>query len=874
VPFLVSLEEYQKKRRFEGTPEPKGLARRRRGALRFVVQKHRATRMHYDFRLELDGVLKSWAVPKGPSLKPGDKRLAIMVEDHPLEYRTFEGIIPQGNYGAGTVMVWDEGTYGPPKTVDDASFPEAMRAGFAKGHLRFTLFGRKLRGEFSLIKLKHGEKNGWLFLKHTDEFGSDADVLEQDRSALSGRTMDEIAASAPRRGQVWHSSKPAARAAKRRLPPVAGAPRAPMPHRIKPMLATLADEPFDRPGWFFEVKWDGYRAVAEVEKGVVKLYSRKLVSYDTKFPAIVNALTGLGHDAVLDGEVCALDEQGKSSFELLQNYQKARRGSLVYYVFDLLYLDGQDLRNLPLSRRKELLAVLIRGRPLLQLSEHIVENGTAFFKAVLEHGLEGMIAKKADSVYVEDTRSSKWLKLKTRSQQEVVIGGFTEPRGSRQGLGALVIGTFEGNRLVYCGHAGGGFSDKGLADMRARLEPLLQKACPFEEKPKTNAPVHWVKPALVCEVAFQQWTEDGSMRQPIFLRLREDVPPESVKREVAKPAPVSVKRPSPASPPRPAASDDKPTSPAQGPLQARVNTGPLPAGNYSNLGKIYWPEDGYTKGDLLAYYHEVGPFIVPYLRDRPLSMNRHPNGIHSPNFFQKDVKKQPPPAWVHTEDVPSESRGSIRHLICDDEPTLLYVANLGCIEMNPWHSRLGSINNPDYLILDLDPPGVPFTQVVEAAQVIRRTLEKGCGASFCKTSGKRGLHIYVPLGKRYDYDQARRFAELIARLCHHQLPATTSVVRDPAQRKHQIYVDFLQNRRGQTIASAYSARPSVGAMVSTPLDWREVNKKLDPRQFTIKTVPRRLEKKGDLWQPVLGPGFDLAACVRSLEKSAGPKNAS
>jgi bifunctional non-homologous end joining protein LigD len=863
----VSLRDYHDKRRFRQTPEPPGTTRAGTNELHFVVQKHQASRLHYDFRLELDGVLKSWAVPKGPTLDPHAKRLAVMVEDHPLEYREFEGAIPEGNYGAGTVMVWDRGLYVPVATgTTTDAFVAAMRAGLTKGHLRFALHGSKLRGEFSLVQLKNDPKN-WLLIKHGDAFAGPANVLQQDRSALSGRTMDEIAGQARQQGHVWHAkNKPAIPAAvkTRAAISVRDAPRGPMPHRVKPMLATPVAAPFDGAGWIFEVKWDGYRAVAEVDNGKVSLYSRNHNAFESKYPALVQELAGLGHDAVLDGEVTVLDAEGKARFHLLQNYQKSR-GNLIYYAFDLLYLDGRDLRDLPLLRRKELLAALIQGSARLRMSEHIAEHGRAFFKAVADQGLEGIVAKKANSPYREGVRGMNWLKIKARRRQEVVIGGFTDPRGSRQGFGALIIGTFEGKHLVYRGHAGGGFDDKSLAELRARLDALVQKDCPFEKKPKTNAPAHWVRPVLVCEVAFQEWSQEGSMRVPVFLGLREDIPPHVVTREVPKPLPATlVHDESAARPAEPAAAE------RSAPPGGEKHTPPVPSGNFTNLSKIYWPDDGYTKGDLLAYYHEVAPFVLPYLRERPLSLNRHPNGIAGPSFFQKDMSKQPPPAWVRTEAVPSDSRGTIRFLICDTEQTLLYVANLGCIELNPWNSRLASLERPDYLIIDLDPEGVPFTQVVEAAHKVRRLLEKASGECYCKTSGKRGLHIYMPLGARYPYEQARQFAELIARLVQRDLPATTSVARDPAQRLHKIYLDYLQNRRGQTIAAPYSVRPVRGATVSTPLEWREVSKRLDPTRFTIKTLPRRLEKKGDLWQPLLGPGFDLVKCLTNLDSRKAP----
>lgn len=867
----MSLAKYHAKRHFDRTPEPRGRRASGRGALRFVVQKHAASRLHYDFRLELDGTLKSWAVPKGPSLNPADKRLAMMVEDHPLDYRTFEGIIPEGNYGAGTVIVWDEGTYSARETADRAEGERLLREGLRKGHLRIVLNGEKLKGEFSLLQLKRGEDNAWLLVKGRDEWASDKDVTAQDRSVSSGRTLDDIAAK--RKGvRVWKSNRPAKATPRQKVAPAPaielnGAPKGPAPRNVKPMLASLVDEPFDRAGWIFELKWDGYRAVAEVDGRGVRLYSRNHKSFKQRFAPIVESLRKLGHRAVLDGEIVVLDDRGRSHFQLLQNYQKTGRGSLHYYVFDLLHLDGRDLRGLPLLRRKELLAEVIRGVANVHLSEHVEEQGVAFFKAAEAQGLEGIIAKDAESVYREGVRSHAWLKIKTHRRQEAVIGGFTEPRRSRKHLGALVLGIYEGKDLVYIGHTGGGLDTKGLADMRARLEPLVQRQCPFTKKPKANAPVHWVEPKLVCEVTFQEWTGDGRMRIPIFVGLREDKPAHSVRRERAEEVGEALEKEEKEKKPARRARSIRAGSVSDGRKARTVahasgSDGPV----LTNLDKVYWPDDGYTKGDLINYYREIAPVILPYLRDRPESLHRHPNGIDRDSFFQKDVSKTPPPEWVETVPISSESDGEVKtYIVCQNEPTLLYLANLGCIEINPWNSRIESQDNPDYLIIDLDPEAVSYDRVIEAAIAVRKLLEKAGAECYCKTSGKRGLHIFVPLGAKYDYDQARQFGEIIANLVNGQLPDSTSVVRSPAKRQGRVYLDFLQNRRGQTLAAPYSVRPYRGATVSTPLKWSEVRKRLDPTKFTIRTMPKRIDKIGDLWKPVLGRGIDLEACLGRLE---------
>jgi bifunctional non-homologous end joining protein LigD len=819
----VTLARYRRKRRFDRTPEPAGKKAGGRGSLRFVVQKHDATRLHYDFRLELHGTLKSWAVPKGPSLDPADKRLAMMVEDHPLDYRTFEGVIPDGNYGAGPVIVWDRGTYHAAGAEDRKASERLLAAGLERGRLDFVLDGEKLAGGFSLVKLRRGEPNAWLLIKRTDEFARPTDVTQEDRSVVSGRSLADLTSPKPARP---HRSA----AARRRS------------RLVKPMLATLVDAPFDRPGWLFEIKWDGYRAIADVSRdGGVWLYSRNHTSFEETFAPVVESLGRLRHDAVLDGEVVVVDLSGRSQFQLLQNYKKNGNGDLLYLVFDLLELDGRDLRARPLVERKKLLKKLVRRLPRVRYSDHVEANGTAFFRAAVDQGVEGVIGKDGTSTYQEGVRSGAWVKIKTRMRQEAVIGGFTAPRGRRVGLGALVLGVYEGDELVYIGHTGGGLDTRGLEDLTARLGKLETKACPFRTRPKTNAPVRWVHPKLVCEVTFQEWTADGRMRQPIFVGLREDKPARQVRRE----RPTAVVSESPA--PQRRGTTSRPAEPA-----------------LTNLNKVYWPADGFTKGDLIAYYREVAPAILPYLRDRPMSLHRHPDGIVGKSFFQKDVSRRPPPPWVRTVTLPSDSAGRITYVVCDDEPTLLYLANLGCIELNPWNARAAEPDRPDYLIIDLDPEAITFARVIEAAQAVHRLLDRAGAPTLCKTSGKRGLHVVVPLGGKYDHDQARQFAELVATMVHEKLPETTSLERSPARRQRRVYLDYLQNRKGQTLVAPYSVRPAPGAPVSTPLRWAEVRRGLDPTRFTMKTMARRLDRVGDLWKPVLGPAADVAACLRRL----------
>jgi bifunctional non-homologous end joining protein LigD len=797
-------------------------------------------------RLELDGTLKSWAVPKGPSIELEEKRLAVLVEDHPLDYMHFEGIIPKGNYGAGTVMVWDTGTYHVYGITNRQKSEQAIREGLRKGRLHLVLHGHKLKGEYGLIRMKKDDEKSWLFFKKGSP-GSHWPSGE-DRSVLSGRTMVEIA-------QLVKPGKPSLEFDLR------DAPKAPMPHKVNPMLATPHATAFDDAGWLFELKWDGYRAIAEVKKGRIRLYSRNQLSFEKRFASIVESLEHLGHDAVLDGEIVALDIHGKPHFQLLRDYPNGSKETLVYQVFDLLYLDGHDLRNRPLTRRQELLALLVAELPNVRYSEPIQEHGRAFFDAVSANQLEGIVAKEASSKYREGVRSKSWLKIKTRRRQEAVIGGFTEPKGSRKGLGALVLGVYHEGELVPIGDAGSGFTDKELGKLRARLDELEQKTCPFITRPRPNGVVHWVRPSLVCEVSFVEWTEDGQMRHPVFVGLREDKDAATIQREMPQPARLVVTNE--------AARAEDAAHQATGDLdtEPRPNRQETIGGHMvslTNQRKVYWPNDGYTKGDLINYYREVASSILPYLNDRPLSLNRHPNGIQGASFFQRDVSNQPPPSWVKTAELTFDGK-RVRSALCQDEASLVYLANLGCIELNPWNARVRTLDSPDYALLDLDPEDISFESVVETAQAIRRVLERIGAEARCKTSGKRGLHIYIPFGGDHGHEQAKRFAELIASIVNAKLPAITSLVRSPGRRQGRVYLDYLQNGKGKTLAAAYSVRPYSGATVSTPLRWTEVRRGLDPAAFTIRTLPKRLSRVGDLWKPILGPGIDLPACLERLD---------
>ena len=887
------MDKYREKRNFAATQEPSGGAETKGASLRFVVQKHAASHLHYDFRLELEGVLKSWAVPKGPSLDPSVKRLSMMVEDHPFDYREFEGVIPKGNYGAGRVIVWDEGTYTPYVSEGRDKDEKTLAAALHKGDLKISLDGHKLKGKFALVKIRSDEENSWLLIKKDDEFSSTRDITGEDRSVITGRRIEEVSRdeTPPSQPQKPQTREPVPAAP-------AQAERDPFPHAVKPMLATLTDEPFDGNEWLFEIKQDGYRTIAEVEAGSVQLYSRNNLSFTTRFAPIAEALASIHHDAVYDGEVVVLDDKGRSSFQLLQNFNETGAGDIHYFIFDLLYLAGRDLRNLPLIERKNILQAVIPDHPLLHYSDHVEETGKAFFDLLREQKLEGMIAKRKESRYQNGKRSRDWLKVKTSLRQEAIICGFTAPRGSRKRFGTLVLGAYgDQGKLRHIGHSGGGFDDRSLEAIHEMLLPLVQPASPFDEPFKEKMAVTWVRPEVVCEVAFSEWTDEGMMRHPVFLCLREDKDARSVVRE--EPATETSSRLA-ENPGR--SKTVRSSHPQQAPQRRGVVAAPQAGrGNpaptlphkadgedggkrtafqrsareheaiidgkrlkLSNLNKVFWPEEGFTKGDVIRYYRSISKVMLPHLKNRPESLYRTPHGIAGEGFFQKEIGEYVP-EWAATRSIYSESNDKmIRFLLCQDEATLVYMANLGCIEINPWLSRIPTLEYPDYFVIDLDPEDIDFGKVVEAALAVREILDRADIPGYPKTSGATGMHIYVPLGAHYDYDTTTAFARIIATMANGLVPGITSIERSPSKRQKKVYLDFLQNRKGQTVAAPYSVRPRTGATVSTPLSWDEVRAGLDPTQFTIETVPDRVRRLGDLFLPVLGEGIDMEKCLELL----------
>jgi len=775
---VARLDEYERKRSRGKTPEPFGGKRSGREAPIFVVQRHAARRLHYDFRLERNGALASWAVPKGVPAEVGDRRLAVHVEDHPLEYATFEGEIPAGEYGAGTVEIWDAGTYELLEEKPD-------------GGLTVRLHGRRLEGVWTLVPAHlDGDEKNWLLLRKRDD----------GQASARGRE--------PRR-------------------------------RYAPMLATLAEGLPSGPGWLFEVKWDGYRAIVTMVGGEAELRSRRDQDLTERFAVVARALGQAVRtpNCVLDGEVCALDDQGRSSFSAMQQGGHP----LVFYAFDVLEIEGEPVIGLPLTERHERLGELLTpGYQVVRLSETF-DDGPALFEAAKQQHLEGVMAKRASSRYEPGKRSRDWLKVKTTLRQEFVICGWTKGKGRRERLfGSLVLGVRRGRELVWVGNVGTGFGEAEIERLLAKLRPLERKTSPFATPPDMprvrKGDVVWVTPKLVCEVEFAEWTHDGHLRAPRYVGLREDKEPDEVKLE--RPVTEVIRR---------------------GKRELRL----------SSLDKVFFPVDGITKGDLLSYYRRIAPALVPHLRDRPFTMKRYPDGIHGKHFFQKDAPKHMPD-WIPRVEYRSTSRESrekrtIAYPLVNDELALLWMVNMGCVDMNTWYSRVDKPERPDFCLFDLDPsPDVGFPETVQVALLVRELLDALGLASHVKTSGSDGIHVLVPVSRRHTYADTRRFAEVVAGALVRSHPGLVTTEWSKAKRRG-VLVDANQNGEGKTIASVYSVRPHDGAPVSTPLRWDEVTRDLDPRTFTPEIVLDRVARHGDLFEPVLHGRQSLRSALASLE---------
>jgi len=882
---MAKLEEYRKKRRFDRTPEPFGepegpdqapeseaagkrkrlpnpklslleIPAEARHGDTFVVQKHRATRLHYDFRLAINGALVSWAVPKGPSLNSADKRLAVQTEDHPLEYGGFEGKIPEGSYGAGTVMVWDRGTFAV-ENLPGSNLDAAQQ--LKKGEIKFSLNGEKLRGSFVLVKLKKSEKsNEWLMIKHKDATEDPSwNVDKHDGSVLTGRTIEEIKEELPPK----RSPIPL------RPDELQEVRKAPMPSRLEPMLATIGDHPFSDPNWLFEIKWDGVRALAWIEDDALTIRARSGADITSRYPELASLPAALSaRQAVLDGEIAAIDAHGRSDFGLLQERMHVRapgenlisRVPVVFFAFDLLYCDGYDLRRSPLIERKQLLQRLLHTSEKFRFSDHQREHGKELLALARGAGLEGIVAKRLDSPYVSE-RSTSWVKLKVAQTLDAVIGGWTAARTTAIPLGSLLLGLYQGKKLCFIGHVGTGFDGKKLEELSGKLKKLESSFCPFDVVPETNEKPSWVSSTLVARVKFSGWTQEHSLRHPVFIALREDVRPADCQWEtevaLTNPDPVAAGAP-PAVVRAPAVVGRVISKKAQ--IEAELFEGRAETMlieldgkrlRLTNLNKVYFPESGYTKRNLLAYYYQVSDFILPFLRGRALVLRRYPDGIKGQAFFQKDVREGLP-EWFKTVPIDSEGRGKeIHYATADDRASLLFLTGLGCIDHNPWSNRTDNFDHPNYFFFDLDPSdGTEFSVVVTIAQALHKALEELHVAHFLKTSGATGFHIYVPVEPIYTYEQLRTFAEIIARNVtaeHANLVTNERIVaKRPVGR---VLIDVQQNAHGRPLAAAYSVRAFPKAPVSAPVLPRELRASLKPESLNIKTISARLKEKGELW---------------------------
>jgi bifunctional non-homologous end joining protein LigD len=850
-----SLAAYRAKRSPDRTTEPFGPVSPVLGRL-FVVHKHAARQLHFDLRLEMDGVLRSWAVPKGPSYDMNDKRLAVKVEDHPLEYGDFEGIIPKGNYGAGGVIVWDRGEWVP---------LEDWREGLEKGKLLFELKGYKLHGKWTLVKIKKSERD-WLLIKERDGYVRSPGDQFPEESVLSGLTVEEVKAGVTPETRLRYAVEQAG-----------GVKRPVDPLSLQPMLAEPAEHAFTRDGWLFELKLDGYRLIASKSRGEALLRTRNGNDYTEVFPEIARAIRALPVDScILDGEVVVLDPQGIPRFSMLQQRGRlqspldVKRAAVelpaTYYAFDLLALDDFDLRSLPLTRRKELLAGAIPKLGPVRFLDHIEREGEAFLKQVAALGLEGIIAKKADAPY-RAGRTDQWLKIKKEREGDFVIVGFTAPKGSRAHLGALQLGDYVDGTLVYAGRVGTGFDEQMLDTLGRELAPLVCESAPCrgpviggvitDDVPEAKTTT-WVEGELVCQVRFREWTPDGLLRHATFQRMRTDKAPRDCVRQLPV-EDLEMQVPRFARDRRGAAPEDMGgggvarvdgdigRDDREGPGVETVEQSPLRKSiqktfTFSNLKKVYWPGERYTKGDLVDYYRAIAPWMLPYLRSRPVVMTRYPDGIDGKMFYQKDAPEFAP-EWIRTVKIWSEdTQREIRYFVCDDEESLLYIANLGSIPLHIWASRVGSLEQPDWCVIDLDPKEAPFRDVIRTAQVLHRLCETIGLANYVKTTGKTGLHILLPLGRQCTYAQSRTLGELLARVVLEELGDIATIVRHVTKRGDKVYIDYLQNRHGQTIVAPFSVRPLPGATVSMPLLWSEVDETLDPRAFTIRNAADRLER--------------------------------
>jgi bifunctional non-homologous end joining protein LigD len=777
--FSMSLARYRAKRNFEATPEPAADEPGGGSEALFCVQRHDARRLHYDLRLEMNGALASWAVPYGPTLDPTVKRLAVKVEDHPLSYAKFEGTIPEGNYGAGTVLLWDLGTWAP---LGDVSIEKQLE----RGDLKFTLHGQKLHGTFGLVRMKtRSKQEEWLLIKKKDgEESADWKIEDYPQSVLTPEPFPEV---------------------------------------IRPMLAQIVKEPPTGDGWMFEIKWDGVRALAHIADGRYIIRSRKGEDITKQYPELAELAKHVkAKTAVLDGEIVVPDEEGRPRFELIQPRIMARGEHAIarmaanaparYVAFDLLYCNGRDLRNLPLRTRKRELSGVVQPYELLQVSQDFRVDGKNLLQAARAQGLEGIMAKRAESRYVS-SRADDWRKIKTGNEDDFLICGYT--KGERDHFGALVLGERDGDGFRYAGNVGTGFDQKTMATISRAMEPLRQPKSPFTRVPKLPQEVVWLKPRLVCAVRYLERTSEGRLRAPVYIGMREEEEPQQ---------------------------------------------------KFTHTDKVMFPADGITKRDLLDYYDAVSKWLLPHLRDRPLSMLRFPDGIGKKGFFQKNLTGHLPD-WLRRENIPTSEEPATMMPIGGAKTDLLYLVNLGCIDQNPWMSRWPNLETPDFVLIDLDAKDATFENIIEAALLVKKLLEQIGLTGYPKTTGGDGMHVYIPVATGYAYEHTRAFAELIARYLAHKHPDTFTMPRAVAARqKGRVYFDWVQNGHGKTISAPYVVRPKPGAPVATPLHWDEVKVGLDRHQFHLRNAVARFEKVGDLFAPVLDSKQQLEKALERLQR--------
>ncbi len=847
----MALERYRQKRNFRVTPEPAGkIGKRHSSELIFVIQKHAATRLHYDFRLELNGVLLSWAVPKGPSLDPNDKRLAMHVEDHPLEYGEFEGVIPPKQYGAGTVMVWDHGTWTPKTDPEEA---------YAKGRLKFEVHGEKLKGGWNLVRSRSGKYGGdksWLLFKEADDFarlGSEA-LITEDRpeSVITGRNLDEIAAQADR---VWHSNQSVAANVKhgavreRKPTPIAdvagleGARKSALPDKLEVQLATLMKTPPAGPNWVHEIKYDGYRMLCRIAEGEVRMLSRTAKDWTASFAPLARTLARLPvASAWLDGEVVVVDAQGRTRFQALQNALSGERSAtLTYFAFDLLYLNGVDLRGVALARRKRALNDLISTAPAtVKYSEHFTAPGAEFLRNACALGLEGMVSKRADLPY-QAGRGPAWVKMKCLRRQEMVIGGFTDPEGSREGFGALLLGVYgPDGRLTYSGKVGTGFTAASLATLHRTLVGLVQETPSFHNPPRGAEArrAHWVKPVLVADVAFTEWTADGTLRHPSFQGLRNDKPAHEVIRERAAADHESEE-----------AAPAKAISRTQASVASDENA--VAGVGLTNPNKLLYPEARLGKRDLALYYATVAQWMLPHLRGRPLSLVRCPNGWDQKCFYQKHADDSVHDA-ISRVTIDNGDGGHSVYMMAESASALVALLQMGVLELHPWGSQSHKLGQPDRIVFDLDPDeALPWDDLKQAVLIVRTLLENLGLASFLKTTGGKGLHVVVPIEPSLPWEHVKGFTKAVAELLERTFPDRFTSKLLKISRGGRIFIDYLRNAEGATAVAAYSLRAKANAPVSTPIAWDELAKDVRFAFFNAHNVPKRLAKlKNDPWRTI------------------------